>query len=113
MVSQERILRTAIPGPRSLELQARKAGGGVGRDRHVLPIYVEQASGGIVLDVDGNQLIDFGSGIAVTSVGNAAPRVVVAPCHAQLADFTHTCFMVTPYEEYVEVAEALDELTPG
>src|SRR6476660_9086763 len=78
----------------------------------VLPIYVKQASGGIVLDVDCNQLIDFGSGIAVVSVGNAAPRVVSA-VQDQVADFTHTCFMVTPYEEYVRVAETLNELTPG
>jgi len=112
MVSQERIIRTAIPGPRSLELQARKlsaVSAGIGT---VLPIYVEQASGGIVLDVDGNQLIDFGSGIAVVSVGNAAPRVVSA-VQDQVADFTHTCFMVTPYEEYLKVAETLNELTPG
>src|SRR6476660_8270069 len=112
MVSQERIIRTAIPGPRSLELQARKltaVSAGIGT---VLPIYVKQASGGIVLDVDGNQLIDFGSGIAVVSVGNAAPRVVSA-VQDQVADFTHTCFMVTPYEEYVRVAETLNELTPG
>ena len=89
MVSQERIIRTAIPGPRSLELQARKlsaVSAGIGT---VLPIYVKQASGGIVLDVDGNQLIDFGSGIAVVSVGNAAPRVVSA-VQDQVADFTHT-----------------------
>ena len=78
----------------------------------MLPIYVAAAGGGIVVDVDGNQLIDFGSGIAVVSVGNAAPRVVSA-VQEQVADFTHTCFMVTPYEGYVEVAEALNELTPG
>jgi 4-aminobutyrate aminotransferase / (S)-3-amino-2-methylpropionate transaminase / 5-aminovalerate transaminase len=78
----------------------------------VLPIYVERAGGGILVDVDGNQLIDFGAGIAVVSVGNAAPRVVEA-VQAQVADFTHTCFMITPYEEYVAVAEQLNELTPG
>jgi 4-aminobutyrate aminotransferase/(S)-3-amino-2-methylpropionate transaminase len=77
-----------------------------------LPVYVERAGGGIVVDVDGNQLIDFGSGIAVVSVGNAAPRVVEA-VQRQVADFTHTCFMVTPYEEYVAVAEKLNDLTPG
>jgi 4-aminobutyrate aminotransferase/(S)-3-amino-2-methylpropionate transaminase len=73
---------------------------------------VERAGGGIVVDVDGNQLIDFGSGIAVTTIGNSAPRVVAA-VQQQVADFTHTCFMVTPYEEYVAVAEQLNELTPG
>jgi 4-aminobutyrate aminotransferase/(S)-3-amino-2-methylpropionate transaminase len=111
-VEQRRVLNTEIPGPRSKELHARKnaaVSSGVGT---VLPVYVERAGGGIVVDADGNQLIDFGSGIAVTSVGNAAPRVVEA-VQAQVADFTHTCFMVTPYEEYVAVAEKLNELTPG
>jgi 4-aminobutyrate aminotransferase/(S)-3-amino-2-methylpropionate transaminase len=111
-VEQRRILRTEIPGPRSVQLQARKlaaVASGVGT---TLPVYVERAGGGIVQDVDGNQLIDFGSGIAVVSVGNAAPRVVEG-VRQQVADFTHTCFMVTPYEGYVAVAEKLNELTPG
>jgi 4-aminobutyrate aminotransferase/(S)-3-amino-2-methylpropionate transaminase len=111
-VEQKRTLVTDIPGPRSVALQARKAAAvpvGIGT---TLPIYVERAGGGIVVDVDGNQLIDFGSGIAVTTVGNAAPRVVDA-VRDQIADFTHTCFMVTPYEEYVAVCEQLNELTPG
>src|SRR6476646_8254395 len=111
-VEQKRVLATEIPGPRSVALHARKSAAvsaGVGT---TLPIYVERAGGGIVADVDGNQLIDFGSGIAVVSVGNAAPRVVDA-VREQVGDFTHTCFMVTPYEGYVAVAEKLDELTPG
>ncbi|HEX2705060.1 MAG TPA: 4-aminobutyrate--2-oxoglutarate transaminase, partial [Candidatus Lustribacter sp.] len=70
------------------------------------------AGGGILVDVDGNHLIDFGSGIAVTTVGNSAPRVVAA-VQSQVEDFTHTCFMVTPYEEYVAVCEALAAVTPG
>ena len=111
-VPQQRLLRTEIPGPRSVELHARKTAAvapGVGT---TLPVYVERAGGGIVVDVDGNQLIDFGSGIAVTSVGNAAPRVVEA-VRAQVERFTHTCFMITPYESYVAVCEKLNELTPG
>jgi 4-aminobutyrate aminotransferase/(S)-3-amino-2-methylpropionate transaminase len=111
-IEQKRVLATEIPGPRSVELHARKnaaVSSGVGT---TLPVYVERAGGGIVVDVDGNQLIDFGSGIAVVSVGNAAPRVVER-VRAQVAEFTHTCFMVTPYEEYVAVAEALNEVTPG
>ena len=111
-IEQRRILATAIPGPRSELLQKRKmsavsAGVGTG-----LPVYVEKAGGGILVDVDGNHLIDFGSGIAVTTVGNSAPRVVAA-VQSQVEDFTHTCFMVTPYEEYGEVAERLNSLTPG
>jgi 4-aminobutyrate aminotransferase/(S)-3-amino-2-methylpropionate transaminase len=109
---QELRLVTEIPGPRSRELMAR-------RDKVVargvsttLPVFIEAAGGGVLVDVDGNSLIDFGAGIAVVSVGNAADRVVAA-VQEQTARFTHTCFMVTPYEGYVEVCEALDRLTPG
>jgi 4-aminobutyrate aminotransferase/(S)-3-amino-2-methylpropionate transaminase len=112
MLEQKRILATSIPGPKSQALHQRKlaavsAGVGTG-----LPVYVEEVAGGILRDVDGNQLIDFGSGIAVTTVGNQNPRVVEAVTR-QVNDFTHSCFMVTPYEEYVAVAEQLAELTPG
>jgi len=109
---QERRLVTAIPGPKSEALQARRTGAvsaGVGA---TLPIYVEAAGGGVIVDIDGNSFIDMGSGIAVTSVGNSAPKVVAAVSE-QVAKFTHTCFMVTSYAGYVEVCEALNRLTPG
>ena len=77
-----------------------------------MPVFVERAGGGVIVDVDGNSLIDLGSGIAVTTVGNSHPRVVER-VQSQVADFTHTCFMVTPYSGYVEVCEALNRLTPG
>ncbi|GAA1890700.1 4-aminobutyrate--2-oxoglutarate transaminase [Lapillicoccus jejuensis] len=111
-VEQRRVLRTAIPGPRSEALQARKRAAVSAGVSTGLPVYIEKAAGGVLVDVDGNQLIDFGAGIAVTSVGNSAPQVVEA-VQRQVADFTHTCFMVTPYEEYVQVCEELAELTPG
>lgn len=109
---QERRLVTAIPGPKSAELDQRRkqavsAGVGV-----VLPVYVVAAGGGVLVDVDGNSLIDLGSGIAVTSVGNSNPAVV-AGVQAQVQAFTHTCFMVNPYELYLAVAERLNDLTPG
>jgi 4-aminobutyrate aminotransferase / (S)-3-amino-2-methylpropionate transaminase / 5-aminovalerate transaminase len=110
--AQERRLVTEIPGPRSAALLERRAAtvsAGVGT---TLPVFVERAGGGVVVDVDGNSLIDLGSGIAVVSVGNAAPRVVEA-VQQQVAAFTHTCFMVTPYEGYVSVCEELARLTPG
>ncbi len=109
---QERRLVTAIPGPKSQALQERRTAAvsrGVGA---TLPVYIEAAGGGVLLDVDGNSLIDMGSGIAVTSVGNSAPKVVAA-VQEQVARFTHTCFMVTGYEGYVEVCEALNRVTPG
>lgn len=111
-IVQKRVIATDIPGPISQSLHQRRTqavSAGVGA---TLPIFVTKAAGGIVVDVDGNQLIDFGSGIAVTSVGNSAPEVVDRVV-AQVKDFTHTCFMVTEYEEYVEVCEALNRLTPG
>jgi 4-aminobutyrate aminotransferase/(S)-3-amino-2-methylpropionate transaminase len=111
-IEQRRHLATAIPGPRSIQLHARRAAAVSAGVSVALPVYVERAGGGILVDVDGNSLIDFGSGIAVTTVGNAAPRVVER-VRAQVADFTHTCFMVTPYAEYIEVAEALNQRTPG
>ena len=77
-----------------------------------MPVFAVAAGGGVVVDADGNSLIDFGSGIAVTTVGNAAPQVVAA-VQEQVERFTHTCFMITPYAGYVEVAEALNALTPG
>lgn len=111
-LSPERRLVTAIPGPKSLALHARKeaaVSSGVGV---MLPVYAVAAGGGVLVDVDGNSLIDLGSGIAVTTVGNAHPRVAAAVAR-QAQAFTHTCFMVTPYDGYVEVCEALNRLTPG
>ncbi len=72
-VEQRRILTTPIPGPRSQALQARKTAAVAAGVGMTLPVYVVRAGGGILVDADGNQLIDFGSGIAVTTVGNAAP----------------------------------------
>ena len=94
-IEQRRLLKTTIPGPRSTELHDRKKAAVSAGVSVSLPVYVERAAGGILVDVDGNQLIDLGAGIAVTTVGNAAPRVV-ANVRDQVADFTHTCFMVTP-----------------
>ncbi len=99
---QSRHLATTIPGPKSEALSGRKMAAvarGVGT---TMPVYATRAGGGIVEDVDGNRLIDLGSGIAVTTIGNSSPRVVEAVA-AQAGNFTHTCFMVTPYERYVAV----------
>jgi 4-aminobutyrate aminotransferase/(S)-3-amino-2-methylpropionate transaminase len=112
VIDQKRHLVTEVPGPESqrrLERKKQHVADGVGT---MLPVFVVEASGGIVRDVDGNQLIDLGSGIAVTTVGNSAPAVV-RHVHEQVGAFTHTCFMITPYDGYVDVCEQLAELTPG
>jgi 4-aminobutyrate aminotransferase / (S)-3-amino-2-methylpropionate transaminase / 5-aminovalerate transaminase len=111
-VPQQRHLATAIPGPKSTDLFTRRnrvVPRGVGT---TLPVFIASAGGGILTDVDGNRLIDFGAGIAVVGVGNASPGVVRA-VREQVERFTHTCFTVTPYESYVAVCEALNRLTPG
>ncbi len=108
---QVRRVRTAVPGPQSQALLARQREAlpaGVGS---ALPVFVTAAGGGVVVDADDNSFIDFGSGIAVTTVGNAASRVA-ARAAAQAARFTHTCFLVHPYESYVAVCEQLNDLAP-
>lgn len=105
-------VRTEVPGPRSQEAHARK-------DRFVsasvsplLPVYIDHADGSILTDVDGNEFLDFGCGIGVTSLGHGNPAAIEAAL-SQTRRFTHTLFSVTPYELYVEVARLLGEITPG
>jgi len=111
-LSQERRLVTAIPGPKSTEALKRRTeatSGGLGM---AIPVIIEQASDAILLDIDGNQIIDLGSGIGVTNVGNANSRVVDRVIE-QVQAFTHTCFTVAPYMNYIEVCEILNRITPG
>src|SRR5690606_11297199 len=93
-LEQVRRIVTDLPGPRSAAILARKADAVAAGVAHSMPVSVVAAGGGVVLDADGNSLIDLGSGIAVTSVGNAHPKVVEA-VSAQVAQFTHTCFMIS------------------
>ncbi|MGW5524820.1 4-aminobutyrate--2-oxoglutarate transaminase [Gordonia sp. NPDC003950] len=109
---QERRLVTELPGPRSRELGARRATSVAAGVSSILPTYAVDGDGGVLVDVDGNSLIDLGSGIAVTSVGSANPAVAAAVAD-QAGHLIHTCFMVAPYEGYVEIAEKLNALTPG
>src|SRR2546430_3875582 len=109
---QQRRLVTEIPGPASRELLARRESAVARGVSNILPVFITAAGGGVLVDADGNSLIDFGSGIAVTSVGNSAPRLAER-VQDQAGQFTHTCFMVTPYEGYVTVCEKLAEHTPG
>ena len=111
-IKQERHLATDIPGPRSIELESRRRAAVAAGVSSSFPVYVERGDGAILVDVDGNHLVDLGAGIAVVSVGHAAPEVSEAVA-AQAERFNHSCFMVTPYEGYVAVAERLNALAPG
>jgi 4-aminobutyrate aminotransferase/(S)-3-amino-2-methylpropionate transaminase len=111
-VPQVRKLMTAIPGPKSEEILKRRSEAVSSALGMAIPIVVERAGGGIIIDVDGNSIIDMGAGIAVVNVGNSAERVIER-VKAQVEAFTHTCFMVAPYLGYIQVCEALNRLTPG
>ncbi|MCX6402948.1 MAG: 4-aminobutyrate--2-oxoglutarate transaminase [Actinobacteria bacterium] len=111
-LTQKRNIVTEIPGPKSKELMARRNNAVSTGVSSTLPIYVQAAGDGVILDVDGNTFIDLGAGIAVVNVGNSAPHVV-SEVQDQVTAFTHTCFMIAPYEGYVEVCEELNALTPG
>lgn len=75
-------------------------------------IYAVRAENAEVWDVDGRRYIDFAGGIGVLNTGHRHPKVMAAVQH-QLAQFTHTCFQVLPYEPYVALAERLNTLAPG
>ena len=92
--------------------QARKNDAVARAQGNIAPVFVERASGSEIWDIEGKRYIDFGTGIAVCSAGHSHPQVVAAVA-AQLEKFSHTCVMVTPYDNSVRLAEKLNELAPG
>jgi len=111
-IVQQRSLVTAIPGPKSVALHARRNEVVPPAVSTALPVYIARAHGAILVDVDDNQFIDLGAGIGVTTIGHTN-EAVVAAATAQLQNFLHTFFAITPYEGYVRVAELLAQHTPG
>jgi 4-aminobutyrate aminotransferase/(S)-3-amino-2-methylpropionate transaminase len=105
-------IKTEIPGPKSKALMERRRGAVSSGLGIATPIFAKEARGALLTDVDDNTFIDFGGGIGVMNVGHADPRVVAA-VKEQVEKFTHTCFYVTEYEPYVELAERLNSLVPG
>ncbi|MCP4623454.1 MAG: 4-aminobutyrate--2-oxoglutarate transaminase [bacterium] len=74
--------------------------------------FIQSAQGAVLRDVEGREFIDFAGGIAVMNVGHSHPKVVAA-IKEQAERFTHTCFMVNPYQPAVKLAERLCRITPG
>ena len=105
-------LNTPIPGPRSRQLAARRVQAVPQGVSQLTPIFVSRAEGAVIEDVDGNRFLDLAGGIGCLNTGQRDPGVVAA-IHAQADRFLHTCFMVTPYESYVRLAEKLNSLAPG
>ena len=101
-LTQKRNIVTAIPGPKSQVLIERRKDAVSASLGMAMPVFIERADGAIILDVDGNQILDLGAGIAVLNVGHSSSKVI-ENVKTQMDAFTHTCFMVTPYMGYVEV----------
>ncbi|HUS96643.1 MAG TPA: 4-aminobutyrate--2-oxoglutarate transaminase [Hyphomicrobiaceae bacterium] len=78
----------------------------------MLPVFAERALNAEIWDVEGRRYIDFASGIAVLNTGHMHPKVTEA-VKAQLGKFSHSCFQVTPYENYLRLADRLNRLVPG
>jgi len=105
-------LATAIPGPLSRELQKRRETSVPRGVASVLPIFVRRAQGATIEDIDGNRFLDFSGGIGCQNAGHCQPAVVAA-IQQQSEQLIHSCFMVTPYEGYIQLAEELNRRTPG
>ena len=99
-------IKTAVPGPRSLEILKRKEQVVADPLSIYVPVIVESGRGATVTDVDGNTFIDFMGGVGCLNVGHANPRVAAA-VQEQAERFLHTDFSVLPYELYVTLAERL------
>ena len=105
-------LKTPIPGPKSKALSARREAAVPRGLSHGTPIYVARAEDAWLEDVDGNRYIDFAGGIGCLNVGHRREPVLSA-IREQLERYLHTCVQVTPYENYVRLAERMNEITPG
>ena len=103
---------TEIPGPVSKLLQQRRESSVPRGVASVLPVYVRSANGVTIEDVDGNRFLDFAGGIGCQNAGHCSPEVVEA-IREQAQQLIHSCFMVTPYEKYVRLAEELNRRAPG
>jgi 4-aminobutyrate aminotransferase / (S)-3-amino-2-methylpropionate transaminase / 5-aminovalerate transaminase len=101
-----------IPGPSSRRLIERREAAVPRAVFNTLPVFVASGDGARLMDVDGNEFVDFAGGLGVLNVGRANPRVLEA-VHKQADAFLHECFHVAMYEGYVELAEALNRITPG
>src|SRR6266516_2258901 len=105
-------LKTEIPGPKSRALAARRDAAVPRGLSHATPLYVARAQEACIEDVDGNRFLDFAGGIGCINTGHRNKTILLA-IEAQLQNFLHTCSQVTPYGNYIRLAERLNQITPG
>jgi 4-aminobutyrate aminotransferase / (S)-3-amino-2-methylpropionate transaminase / 5-aminovalerate transaminase len=105
-------LSAETPRPKSQDLTARRARSVARGLSTMTSVFSERAHGATLVDVDGNEYIDFGSGISVMNVGHGHPRVVAA-MKAQIDRMVHPAAQVMMPELYVELCERLGQITPG
>src|SRR5438270_12390352 len=105
-------LKTSVPGPNSKTLAARREAVVPRGLSHATPVYVAHAQGAWLEDVDGNRFLDFAGGIGCLNTGHRNEAVISA-IESQLHNFLHTCVQVTPYENYIRLAERMNRITPG
>src|ERR1700680_835752 len=105
-------IRTEIPGPRSRALMARREAAIPRGPANAMPVFAARADGAVIEDVDGNRYIDFAGGIGCLNIGHRREPVIAA-IREQLDRFLHTCMQVTPYENYIRLAERMNQITPG
>jgi len=106
------VLKTAIPGPNSQELQRARLAAVPRGPYNITPVFIAKGEGAILEDVDGNRFIDFAGGIGVLNTGHA-PKSVVKAIQQQAEKYIHSCFHVTMNEPYVRLAETMNRITPG
>lgn len=105
-------LKTSLPGPKSKELLERRMNNVPRGPFNTSPAFIAKADGALVIDVDGNQLIDLAGAIGTLNVGHCPPQVIEA-IKSQLDQYIHPCFHIFMYEPYIELAEKLNQITPG
>ncbi len=111
-MSEKKQAKQFGPGLRSEELARLRSENVAGGISSVMPVFVREAHGAKLIDVDGNEYLDFAGGIGVVNFGHGHPAVVEA-IKQQADNYLHTCFMVVAYEPYVRLAEKLNRLVPG
>ena len=105
-------IKTAIPGPKAQALLERKEKNIPVGPFNTIKSFAERGEGALLTDVDGNTFIDFAGAIGTLNVGHC-PSNVVKALHEQIDRYLHPCFHVMMYEPYIELAEILNNITPG